>query len=158
MVFAQALSTFVGQNMGAGNTRRVTMGMWRTLFMSSAVSLAMTAVVIIFKEPLMGMFTKDSEVIRIGEAYLTIVVSFYLIFTTMFIFGAVMRGAGDTRTVTVYSFFSMGLIRVVVLWLLMRWMELSLLGVWMVMMTDVLVQCVLFVRLHLKGDWLRKEV
>ncbi|HKK63485.1 MAG TPA: MATE family efflux transporter [Bacteroidales bacterium] len=96
MVFAQALSTYVGQNLGAGKLERVNRGLWTTLFMSSTVSLIMTAIVIIFKYPLMGLFTEDPNVIQIGGDYLTIVTSFYIIFTSMFIFGSVMRGAGDT--------------------------------------------------------------
>lgn len=112
MVFAQALSTFVGQNMGAGNIARVKTGMWRTLIMTSIVSAVMTAVVIAFKYPLMGMFTKDTEVIRIGAEYLTIVTSFYLIFTTMFIFSAVMRGAGDTIVPMFITLFALWFIRI----------------------------------------------
>lgn len=112
MVFAQALSTFVGQNMGAGNISRVNQGLKRTLLMSFAVSLVMTAVVIVFKYPLMGMFTEDSEVIRIGGEYLTIVTSFYLLFTTMFIFSAVMRGAGDTLIPMFITLFALWFVRI----------------------------------------------
>jgi len=112
MVFAQALSTFVGQNMGAGNISRVKQGMWRTLLMTFIVSAVMTAIVIIFKYPLMGLFTEDTEVIRIGGEYLTIVSSFYLIFTTMFIFSAVMRGAGDTLIPMFITLFALWFVRV----------------------------------------------
>ncbi len=96
MVFSQALSTFVGQNIGAGEIKRIQTGLWRTLWMSSAVAIAMTILIIIFKIPLMSLFTTDQEVIKIGGDYLTIVTSFYLLFTAMFIFNGVMRGAGDT--------------------------------------------------------------
>jgi putative MATE family efflux protein len=111
-VFAQALATFVGQNMGAGKIERVNRGLWTTLFMSSVVSIFMTAVVIIFKYPLMGWFTKDVEVIQIGANYLTIVTSFYLVFTSMFIFGSVMRGAGDTLIPMFITLFALWIIRI----------------------------------------------
>ncbi len=112
MVFAQALSSFVGQNMGAGNISRVKQGLWKTLIMTLAVSAFMTTIVILFKYPLMGMFTEDSEVIRIGGEYLTIVTSFYLVFTTMFIFSAVMRGAGDTIVPMFITLFALWFIRI----------------------------------------------
>jgi putative MATE family efflux protein len=112
MVFAQALSTYVGQNMGAGKIERVNRGLWTTLFMSSVVSIFMTLIVIVFKYPLMAWFTKDAEVIRIGGDYLTIVTSFYLIFTTMFIFGSVMRGAGDTLIPMFITLLSLWVIRI----------------------------------------------
>jgi len=85
MVFSTALSTFVGQNIGAGKIERVKKGLSRTLLMASAVALGTTALIIVFKTPLMGLFTTDQEVIRIGGEYLTIVTSFYLLFTGMFI-------------------------------------------------------------------------
>jgi putative MATE family efflux protein len=112
MVFAQALATYVGQNMGAGRLDRVNRGLWTTMFMSSIVSIVMTAVVIIFKYPLMGWFTQDTTVIKIGGDYLTIVTSFYLIFTSMFIFGSVMRGAGDTLIPMFITLFSLWLVRI----------------------------------------------
>lgn len=112
MVFAQALATYVGQNMGAGKIERVNRGLWTTLLMSSVVSIVMTAIVIIFKYPLMGWFTKDTDVIQIGGDYLTIVTSFYLIFTSMFIFGAVMRGAGDTLIPMFITLFALWFIRI----------------------------------------------
>ncbi len=83
---------------------------------------------------------------------------FQALTATMMVMKMSMRGAGATRTVTVYSFVSMGLIRVGVLWIAMRWFDIDLLGVWMVMMVDVLIQAIIFVRLHFKGDWLKTQV
>ncbi len=112
MVFSTALSTFVGQNIGAGKTDRIKKGLSRTLLMASAVALGTTALIIIFKTPLMGLFTTDQEVIRIGGDYLTIVTSFYLLFTGMFIYAGVMRGAGDTLIPMFITLFSLWIIRI----------------------------------------------
>ncbi|MCP4313607.1 MAG: MATE family efflux transporter [Bacteroidetes bacterium] len=112
MVFATALSTFVGQNIGAGKLDRVKKGLSRTLLMASLVAIGITALIIIFKTPLMGLFTTDQEVIRIGGDYLTIVTSFYLLFTGMFIYSGVMRGAGDTLIPMFITLFSLWIIRI----------------------------------------------
>jgi putative MATE family efflux protein len=112
MVFSQALSTFVGQNIGAGKVDRVKRGLWRTLVMSSLVAMAISVLLILFKYPLMGLFTRDSAVIRIGGDYLTIVTSFYLLFTWMFAFNGVMRGAGDTLIPMFMTLISLWLIRI----------------------------------------------
>ena len=69
-----------------------------------------------------------------------------------------MRGAGATRLVTAYSFGSMWFIRVGVLWAAVHWFEADLLGIWKIMMLDVLVQALIFMWLYLKGDWLKTEV
>lgn len=112
MVFSTALSTFVGQNIGAGKTDRIKKGLSRTLIMASAVALGITAMIILLKTPLMGLFTTEKEVIRIGGEYLTIVTSFYLLFTGMFIYTGVMRGAGDALIPMFITLFSLWIIRI----------------------------------------------
>ncbi len=112
MVFSQALSTFVGQNIGAGRIDRVRKGLHRTMLMASATAVAITLLVILFKIPLMSLFTQDQAVITTGGEYLTIVTSFYLLFTGMFIYGGVMRGAGDTLIPMFLTLFSLWVIRV----------------------------------------------
>jgi putative MATE family efflux protein len=112
MVFSQALATFVGQNIGAGKIDRVKKGLQRTLVMSSATAVIITLLVIVFKTPLMSLFTTDQAVIGIGGDYLTIVTSFYLVFTWMFIYGGVMRGAGDTLVPMFITLISLWLIRI----------------------------------------------
>jgi len=112
MVFSTALSTFVGQNIGAGKLDRVKKGLHRTMLMSSATAIGITLLIILFKYPLMKLFTTDQEVIQIGGGYLTIVTSFYLLFTWMFIYGGVMRGAGDTIIPMFITLFSLWIIRI----------------------------------------------
>jgi putative MATE family efflux protein len=112
MVFSQALATFVGQNIGAGKIDRVKRGLHRTLLMSSATAVSITILIILFKNPLMSLFTTDQAVIGIGSDYLTIVTSFYLLFTWMFIYGGVMRGAGDTLVPMFLTLFSLWIIRI----------------------------------------------
>lgn len=112
MVFSHALATFVGQNIGAGKLDRVKKGLSRTLLMSSATAVLISVLIILFKFPLMRLFTHDQAVINIGGDYLTIVTSFYLLFTWMFAFGGVMRGAGDTLIPMFLTLISLWLIRI----------------------------------------------
>ncbi len=118
MNFAAALSTFVGQNLGANKPKRVNRGLKSTLLMASAIVIVMTAVIITFKTQLMGLFTDNQEVIKIGAHYLVIVSSFYLIFSTLFIFGGVMRGAGDTIVPMIFTLISLWVIRIPVAYFL----------------------------------------
>lgn len=96
MNFAGALTTFVGQNIGAGKMDRIKKGLVSTMIMSASVSVLITIIFYFFGPHLMRMFTDDANVIRIGSEYLVIVSSFYIIFSAMFSSNAVMRGAGDT--------------------------------------------------------------
>ncbi len=82
------------------------------MLMSSATAIGITLLIILFKFPLMKLFTTDQDVIQIGGGYLTIVTSFYLLFTWMFIYGGVMRGAGDTIIPMFITLISLWIIRI----------------------------------------------
>ena len=107
MNFGMALSTFVGQNIGAGKTERIKSGLKSTLIMSSVVSLAGTFIMIFFGRYLIQMFVKsnEAEVIQVGTEYLVIVGSFFVVFSAMFAINGVMRGAGDTVIPMFITFF-----------------------------------------------------
>ena len=112
IIFSHALATFVGQNIGAGKIDRVKKGLTRTMIMSSATAVLISVLLIIFKYPLMSLFTHDQAVIDIGGDYLTIVTSFYLLFTGMFVYSGVMRGAGDTVIPMFITLFSLWIVRI----------------------------------------------
>lgn len=112
MNLSGALSTFVGQNMGAGKFERIGRGLRATLVMSTGISVAITAIMFFFGETLMKMFSSDPEVIRYGVEYLVIVSSFYFVFSALFSVNAVMRGAGDMIVPMIITLISLWLIRI----------------------------------------------
>jgi len=112
MNFGTALSTYVGQNIGAKKMQRVKQGLIATLNMSTWTALATSVLIIIFRHQLMALFVSDEAVIRIGGEYLLIVGSFYIIFSSMFVIGGVMRGAGDTLIPMFITLLSLWLIRI----------------------------------------------
>jgi len=154
--FSAALATFVGQNIGAGRSDRVRRGMIATLLMSSAVSLTVMAVVILFKYKLIGMFTKDPEVIRIGAEYLLIVSSFYLLFTAMFKINGVLRGAGDTLIPMFITLTSLWIIRIPFAWYFSRSMGET--GIWWSVPASWGVGLILSIIYYLTGRWKTKAV
>jgi len=118
MNFSQAVSAFVGQNLGANKIERVKQGFKATFIMSNVFCLAMTALIVMFGGDLMRMFTTDAQVIEIGQNYLIIVSSFYLVFSSMFTIHGVLRGAGDTLIPMFITLFSLWIIRIPAAYLL----------------------------------------
>jgi len=101
MNLAAALSSFVGQNLGAERYDRIKNGLKQTLIYSTVLCLALMLVVVLFSGEIMRLFTDVSsphfeEIVSIGKEYLVIVTSFYIMFTTMFVVNGVTRGAGAT--------------------------------------------------------------
>ncbi|MDZ7775552.1 MAG: MATE family efflux transporter [Bacteroidales bacterium] len=156
MNFAAALSTFVGQNLGANKPKRVRKGLLSTLGMASTLVAIMTGVIIIFKNELMMLFTDDPEVVAIGAEYLVIVSSFYLVFSTLFIFGGVMRGAGDTLMPMFFTLISLWAIRIPVAYLLSA--EVGITGIWWATPIGWFTGMTMSVIYYLTGRWKRKVV
>ncbi|MBL7110451.1 MAG: MATE family efflux transporter [Bacteroidales bacterium] len=154
MNFSAALATFVGQNIGARKPERIRSGLIATLLMSAGITVIVMLIVILFKGPLIGMFTDDTEVIRIGSEYLVIVCSFYLIFTTMFMFGGVMRGAGDTLIPMFLTLFSLWIIRIPFAWLFSS--RIGETGIWWAIPAGWVAGLILSFLYYLTGRWKRK--
>jgi putative MATE family efflux protein len=128
MNLSAALSSFTGQNIGAGRTDRVMNGLRATLKMSAAIALAGTITFWLLARPLMQIFTTDPIVISKGADYLRIVASFYILLTTMFTINGVLRGAGDTLIPMFVTLLSLWIIRVPLSYLLSGFMGEK--GIW----------------------------
>jgi putative MATE family efflux protein len=128
MNFAMALTTFTGQNIGAKKLSRVAEGLKATIALTAGISIFFSFVSVFFGQYLMGIFTPDPNVRAIGYQYLIIVSSFYIVFSTMFSFTAVFRGAGDTLVPMFITLFALWFIRIPVSWFLSERMGET--GIW----------------------------
>jgi putative MATE family efflux protein len=128
MNFSAALSSFVGQNIGAGKLERVQKGLNATLWMTALISLGVTVVAWLFSGPIMQLFTNDPGVVEAGKDYLFIVSAFYIVFSTMFVYNGVLRGAGDTLIPMFVTLFSLWIVRIPISWFLAQHMGPK--GIW----------------------------
>ena len=156
MSFSQALSTFVGQNIGANKTERIKTGLISTVKMSGLVTIVTTAFIVLFGHLMMSLFTKDPDVIRLGSQYLTIVSIFYILFTMMFIYNGVMRGAGDTLIPMFFSLLSLWIIRIPMAYFLSG--KIGATGIWWAIPTGWMVGLILSFLYYKSGRWKNKTV
>jgi putative MATE family efflux protein len=125
---SMAMSTFVGQNIGAGKHDRVHAAIRTGLVMSTIIAVTISGIVILFSRSLLRLFTTDAAVISIGRNYLLIVGGFYLAFMLMFIFNGALRGAGDTLIPMFITLLSLWVIRIPVSAFLSKTMGTN--GIW----------------------------
>lgn len=154
-----AASTLAGQYLGAGNKAMAKKAV-RFCWLLALIAMGGTGLLIsYFNTGFLALFGMgDTEQSQIAAPVIRYVGLLQGLSATMIVMKMAMRGAGATRAVTIYSFFSMWSIRVGVLWVAVHHFSVDLLGVWQIMMLEVLVQAVVFLWLHFKGDWLHKEV
>jgi putative MATE family efflux protein len=159
MTFAAALSTFVGQNIGAGKQERVRKGFRATWFITSLISVLVTVLAIVWGKWIMRAFTPEEAVISIGYDYLVIVSAFYIVFSTMFVTHGVLRGAGDTLWPMFFTLFSLWIIRIPFSWWLSRPnMGLGTNGIWWGIPAAWVIGLVLSYFYYLGGNWKKKAL
>ena len=158
MSFAVALSTFVGQNMGANRPDRVKAGLRATLIMTGIFSLFISLITVLFGKILMRMFTDDPVVIALGGDYLRIIGSFYILFSVMFVINGLLRGAGDTLIPMFISLFSLWIIRIPVAYFLSQKDVLGVDGIWWSIPVGWFTGMILYYIYYRMGYWKKKAV
>ncbi len=156
MNFGAALSAFVGQNLGANKPHRVKNGFKATFIMTSFISVLVTLTLLIFGRYIMAMFTNDMHVIDIGYQYLIIASSFYIVFSTMFVIGGVMRGAGDTLIPMFITLFALWVVRIPLAYFLAP--KFGVIGIWWAIPMGWCFGMILSYAYYLTGKWKNKVV
>lgn len=91
-----AVSTFAGQNIGAGKTERAINGYKTAMKASMIFAFVMVAVFMIFGGAITSLFVSGDEVIEIGVMALRLTSIFYVFLGTIHVTRGFLNGAGDT--------------------------------------------------------------
>ncbi|MDA3779138.1 MAG: MATE family efflux transporter [Bacteroidales bacterium] len=156
MNFAAALSTFVGQNIGAKKHERVRAGYISTMIMASVVSLTVSIIILLFGNFIMTLFTSDADVIAIGRRFLIIVGAFYIIFSSMFVTTGLLRGAGATIIPMFFTLFALWGVRIPVAYFLSG--KIGIEGIWWSIPAGWLLGFSLSFIYYLTGIWKKKVI
>lgn len=90
-----ALSTFTGQNMGAGKTQRVRNAMRKSTIMVLGFAVVMLGVCHLFGENIVSFFVKEKDVIELGAKGLKITSAMYFPLGMIYVTRGILNGTGD---------------------------------------------------------------
>lgn len=110
--FGVAITTFAGQNYGAGKYGRIRKSVRVCLLMDFAVSLLLSAFLILLRYPLFSVFTNDANVIRIGADMLKLITPCYVFFVFIEVLSSALRGVSDVIVPTLLTLFGICLLRI----------------------------------------------
>jgi putative MATE family efflux protein len=96
--FGTALTTFAGQNVGAGKYDRVTKGAREGTLIAVGCSTIITGAILIFGKSLMGVFTETASLVDLSYNLMKILAVGYIAVAVTQSLSGIMRGAGDTLT------------------------------------------------------------
>lgn len=110
--FGVAITTFVGQNYGAGLHQRVFRSVRICLGMALVTCGGLMVLLILFCRPLFSIFCDEAAVVDIGVYMLTTMMPSYIIFVFIEIFSGALRGVSDVLIPTVITLSGVLLVRV----------------------------------------------
>ena len=90
-----ALSTYTGQNYGAGKNDRVVLGYKKGLMLMVVFTAVMVPIMQLFGKPITAIFVSDPEVIEMGAVALRITSLFYVFLGVIYVVRGVLNGVGD---------------------------------------------------------------
>ena len=93
---AMAASNFIGQNIGAKNVDRVKKGKSLSMKMCVGMTVLIGGIIMLFKTPILHIFTEEKEVVKYGSQFIMFIVPLYFIYAMNQILSGVLRGAGKT--------------------------------------------------------------
>lgn len=93
-----AITTFTGQNLGAGLNDRAMKGIKSATWMNFFTALALIIILWIFAPGLVMMFNQDKEVIHYGTLFLRLLSPFFVCNAFNQVHNGALKGAGNTRT------------------------------------------------------------
>ena len=129
--FGNAFSTFIAQNYGAGNEKRIQAGLKGAVMASAAFCIVVSMAVWVFARPLMMLFVNagETEIIAEGVRYLHIEGAFYCGIGCLFLLYGLYRAVSRPGMSVVLTVISLGT-RVVLAYVLSAIPSIGVVGIW----------------------------
>ena len=90
-----AITSFVGQNLGAGKTDRAKECVKQGMTLALIITVTISGAIMLVAKPLLRLLTNDPAVISTSYQMMKYFVPFYFAWTAIEVISAVLRGAGD---------------------------------------------------------------
>ena len=155
---SNAAATLVGQNLGAGEVGRAEAAVWRIGWYNMAFTVLVSVVFFFFNREIVGIFTDDPAVIKVGAEWLRILSYSYFVYGWWMVSVQAFNGAGDTVTPTKINVVFFWLIQIPLsygLAISMGWQELGVF--WAVFVSETAVG-LFTLWLFSRGKWKTVQV
>lgn len=111
--FGISITTFVGQNFGAGKWERIRKGTRVCLCMALSIAIVLSITLMTAGKFLFGIFTADSGVVAIGLRMMQVISPTYFLFVFIEIFSGTLRAQGHVFITTLMTMSGICLLRIV---------------------------------------------
>ena len=157
---AQALSlsatTFVGQNIGARKYSRVHKSVKVCFAMAFSVTVLLSALVLLFRQPLMMIFTREQEVLHYGLSMMMVLAPCYIFHVPTEVLTGVIRGTGTVLPPMLTTMIGICLTRIIWIMTLVPIFKDIRLVFWCYPASWVITSTAMLIY-YFKGKWMYKD-
>ena len=153
MSFSMAITTFIGQNLGAGNHERALKGSRFGILASMASAEILGVILWIISPWVIPLFNDDPAVVAIGVNQMRTESLFFFLLAFAHTVSAVMRGAGRAKMPMYTMLLCWCIIRVTYITVAVRFFPVINTVYWAYPLTWFL-SCIIFAYYYFKGNWL----
>ena len=154
---ATAVTTYTGQNIGAGKIDRVKTGFRYSIIMTFIFSMTMLPLAYIFGHQIVGVFVRDAAVIAMGAIALRITSVCYFPLSTIYIPRGIMNGAGDAKFAMINGITEVTC-RILYAYLFTRIPQIGYWGVWVTTGATWTTTGIICLIRYYSGIWQKKAV
>jgi Na+-driven multidrug efflux pump len=155
---ARAAGVLVGQNLGAKQPQRAQRSAWLAVVLAESFILIVAAVVLVWPENLIRIFSPDPEVIRTTALFMRIALASILAWVFSMIFEQSLSGAGDTLPPMLISLLRLWAFTLPLAWFLPHLGNLGVLGIRWAIVAGEVVDAAAFITYFQLGCWMYKKV
>ena len=112
-----AVTTFVGQNLGAGKPERARRGVRVSVVLSLVSTTLLVIPMMVFADSFLRIFNGDADVLYYGRMFVVYMSPFYIPYTFTQIYSGALRGAGDSVKPMLICIFSFVIFRQIYLFI-----------------------------------------
>lgn len=151
--FAMAMTTFIGQNLGAKEFERVKKGACFGILCGVGLAEGVGIAINLFIPQLIALFDRTPEVIRFGVTQAKIVTLFYFLLSFSHVIAGIMRGAGKSVVPMLVMLISWCLIRITYVTITIHFIPDIRVVFWAYPLTWS-ISSVIFMIYYKKADWI----
>ena len=151
-----AITSFIGQNLGAGRQDRVKLCVKQGLILSFSITVTLSALIMLLGRPMLHILTEDQAVIDTTYQIMTYFVPYYFTWTLIEVLSAVLRGAGDAVRPVVIIGLGICLLRIVWILTLFQWVH-TLMVLSLCYVVSWVVTSIAMTVYYRRGRWMQRS-
>lgn len=156
--FSTAVSTVVGQNLGAGKPHRAEQeGVHLSLIYACSFLLLISLCFILYGKSLLSLFINEQAVIEVGYQYLFAIAIFEVFLGPEVILEGAFTGVGDTKPPFLISI-PLTLLRIPLAYYFSITLNYGVMAIWWVISLTTFLKGVTFLLWFQRGKWKGKQI